>query len=173
MNIYLTAASVLVAGLVIIPYLLPSSKTVTRQAVIDAPSDTVYALVSSNEGYQTFNPYKAKDPDLKITLSGPEHGVGSSFAFDGKEGKGSQTITSLTENKSVTMQIDLGAMGQPICTFDLEAIGANQTRVTWSTRSDFGMTPIGRVFGLFLDGMLGPDYELGLKLLGKAATTNS
>ena len=173
MNFYVTAAGIVVAGLVITPFMLPSSKTVTRKTVIDAPAAEIYELVSSNTGFQAFNPYKAKDPELKITLSGPDHGVGSSFAFDGKEGKGTQTITSLEENKSVTMRIDLGSMGQPISTFKLDQIGDNQTRVTWSTRSDFGMNPIGRVIGMFLDGMLGPDYELGLKLLDKAATTNS
>ena len=66
------------------------------------------------------------------------------------------------------MQIDLGAMGQPVQTFTLIPAG-NATKVVWSTEARFGMNPIGRVFGLFLDGQLGPIYERGLKKLEKAA----
>ncbi|MEM1377084.1 MAG: SRPBCC family protein [Pseudomonadota bacterium] len=168
MNTYLTIGAVTVAALVALPYVLPSSKTVERTATINAPAEKVFALVASNEGFQTFNPYKLKDENLKITMHGPSHGIGSGFAFDGKEGKGTQTIIAMEENKSVTMQLDLGAMGKPVTEFRLTAIG-DATEVTWSTKSDFGFNPIGRVVGLFLDGMLGGTYELGLDELNKAA----
>ncbi|MEN0001955.1 MAG: SRPBCC family protein, partial [Pseudomonadota bacterium] len=108
------------------------------------------------------------DANLKITMHGPSHGIGSGFAFDGKDGTGTQTIIAMEENKSVTMQIDLGAMGKPVTQFRLAPMDG-KTEVTWSTKSDFGFNPVGRVFGLFLDGMLGPDYELGLRELNKAA----
>ncbi len=168
MNTYLTIGAVAFAAIVAVPFVLPSSKTVERSAVIEAPAEKVFALVSSNEGFQTFNPYKVNDENLKITMHGPSHGIGSGFAFDGKDGKGTQTIVAMEENKSVTMQIDLGAMGKPVTEFRLTPQGG-KTEVTWSTKSDFGFNPIGRVVGLFLDGMLGPVYELGLEELNKAA----
>ena len=108
-------------------------------------------------------------------MHGPSSGIGSGFSFDGKDGKGTQTIVAMEENRSVTMQIDLGAMGRPVTTFLLEPSSGllepspGATIVTWSTKSDFGMNPIGRVFGLFLDGMLGPDYETGLRKLAQAS----
>ncbi|MEO0544476.1 MAG: SRPBCC family protein [Pseudomonadota bacterium] len=168
MNTYLTIGAIAVAAVVAVPFVLPSSKTVERSAVIEAPADKVFALVASNEGYQSFNPYKVKDENLKITMHGPSHGIGSGFAFDGKDGKGTQTIVAMEENRSVTMQIDLGAMGKPVTEFRLSPQNGN-TEVTWSTKSEFGFNPIGRVVGLFLDGMLGPVYELGLEELNKAA----
>ena len=157
-----------IAAIVALPFLLPSEKTVARSAVIDAPAADLYALIASNKGYQRFNPYKDTDPDLAITLHGPDAGVGSGFAFKGKEGAGTQTITAAVPDRSVTMQIDLGAMGRPVTTFTLEPAGTG-TKVTWSTRSAFGMNPVGRVFGLFLDGMLGGVYERGLANLERAA----
>ncbi|MEL6920617.1 MAG: SRPBCC family protein [Pseudomonadota bacterium] len=168
MNTYLTIGAIAVAAIVAVPFVLPSSRTVERSAIIEAPAEKVFALVASNEGYQSFNPYKVKDDKLKITMHGPSSGVGSGFAFDGKDGKGTQTIIALEENKSVTMQIDLGPMGKPVSKFTLVPTNGN-TEVTWTTRSDFGFNPIGRVVGLFLDGMLGPVYELGLDELNKAA----
>ncbi len=147
--------------------LLPSSKTVERQAIVNAEPAQIYQLLQSNEGFQTFNPYKDSDPTLKIDLHGPAQGIGSSFSFMGKEGRGTQTIIALVPGKSVTMQIDLGAMGKPVQHFDIEKVQSG-TLVRWSTTSKFGLNPIGRVFGLFLDGMLGKTYERGLDNLSQA-----
>ena len=165
MTTMIAMGAVAVAAIVAIPLFLPNHATAERSAVIAAEPGELFPLIASNSGYQRFNPYKAKDPDLKIEMFGPASGIGSGFAFDGK---GTQTVVALEENRSVTMQIDLGARGKPVTVFTLEPVGAG-ARVTWSTRSDFGLNPVGRVIGLFLDGMLGPDYEKGLKLLGNAA----
>lgn len=167
MNTYLAIGGAVIAALIVAPYVLPSSKTVARTATIEAPAEDIYPLLASSTGFQTFNPYKAKDPNLNIEFMGPEQGVGAAFKFEGKDGKGTQTIVALQEDRSVTMEIDLGPMGKPVTTFTLLPKG-DKTEVTWSTKSDFGMNPIGRVFGLFLDGMLGPDYEQGLDLLNQA-----
>ncbi|MEM1286153.1 MAG: SRPBCC family protein [Pseudomonadota bacterium] len=161
-----------VLALAATPFALPDSRTVERSAIIEAAPETLFPLLASSEGFQTFNPYKDTDPDLSITFSGPRTGVGAAFAFEGKEGRGTQTITALEENRSVTMQIDLGAMGQPLQTFTLEP-QADGTRIVWSVESQFGMNPIGRVFGLFLDGMLGPVYERGLDNLANVAADNA
>lgn len=168
MNTYLMIGIGAVALVAVAPFALPSAVTVEREAVLAADSAAIYDLLASNEGFQAFNPYSDDDPNLAITLSGPDSGVGSSFAFKGEGGEGTQTITALDPGRTVTMQIDLGAMGQPVQTFTLTPM-SDGTKVNWSTEAAFGMNPIGRVFGLFLDGQLGPVYERGLKNLEKAA----
>ncbi|MEM6382982.1 MAG: SRPBCC family protein [Pseudomonadota bacterium] len=157
-------AASLIALAAIAPFALPSSKTVERTAIVDADPSDIYALLASTQGFQTFNPYRDTDPNLAITPMGPEAGIGAAFAFKGKEGEGTQTITRLEENTEVEMLIDLGAMGQPVQTFTLNA-HADGTQIVWSVESEFGLNPIGRVFGLFMDGMLGPIYERGLSNL--------
>ena len=87
-------------------------------------------------------------------------GVGSGFRFEGKEGKGTQTVTAVSPN-SVTHLIDLGAMGKPVQTIRAEET-ATGSRVTWTVTSDMGFNPIFRIFGLFMDRMLGKTYERGL-----------
>ncbi|MFK7793471.1 MAG: SRPBCC family protein [Devosiaceae bacterium] len=167
-----TVGGLAVLALAATPYALPDHKVVERSAVIQASPDAIYPLLTSSAGFQTFNPYRDADPNLEITFSGPAEGVGASFAFNGKDGQGTQTITGLEDNVSVTMQIDLGSMGQPVQTLTLEQI-EDGTRVVWSVESQFGMNPIGRVFGLFLDGMLGQTYERGLANLSRVVAAQA
>ena len=151
-------------------YALPASKTVSRRAIIKASAAEVYQLIVSTEGFQRFNPYSDTDPTLNISAFGPDSGVGAGFLFEGKEGKGSQTVIAVEPNQQVQMEIDLGPMGKPVQTFSLKQ-HRDSTEVVWSTRSEFGMNPVGRVFGLFLDRMLGSTYERGLENLARAVST--
>lgn len=164
-------ASALVA-LSFVPLTLPSSVQVERSAIVEAAPNEIFELIASNRGFQTFNPYLDTDPNLKIDLAGPERGVGSGFAFKGKEGKGTQFITAVEKDKSVTMQIDLGAMGKPVQTFQLSPM-PNGTQVTWNVEMQFGLNPIGRVMGLFMDSMLGKTYERGLANLARVVSKSA
>lgn len=147
-------------------FLLPKQVHVERKTIVSATPDAILALAASNEGYQRFNPYLTTDPDLKISPFGPASGVGSGFSFDGKEGKGRQTVAGVSAN-SVRYDIDLGTMGQP--TQMIHTIPtAGGTLVTWSMDMDLGYNPVARVFGLFMDGMVGKTFEQGLDNLASA-----
>lgn len=167
MSSYIWGAGLIIAVFAIAPLIvLPSSKTVTRNKLVEADRSEVFQLLSTTQGFQLFNPYKDTDPDLQIKPFGPSDGVGAGFSFEGKEGKGTQTIVAMSENKTVKMNIDLGALGKPVQTFTLSPQGS-KTLVEWSVKSDFGLNPVFRVFGLFVDGMLGPIYERGLDNMNK------
>lgn len=148
-------------------YMIPSAVHVERTAIIDADPDEVLALAASTEGFQRINPYASVDPDLKITPFGPASGVGSGFHFDGKDGKGSQTVVEITANK-VRYAIDLGPMGQPTQAITV-APAPGGTKVTWSMDTEMGMNPIARVFGLFMDRMMGANFVRGLQNMAEAA----
>lgn len=165
--IILAAASIAVIAAVVA--FLPSQFTLTRHALIDATPEEIYPRLTSTEGFQTFNPYKDADDNLKITPFGPESGLGAGFHFDGKDGKGSSTIVALETNRSVTMRIDMGAMGKPVQTLRLEPVG-EQTKVTWEVDMQFGMNPAKRVFGLFADKLMGETYQRGLTNLDRVVT---
>ncbi len=169
---YSIAAASLVVVIAGVVALLPEKVRVERSARIEAPPQTLFAIVSSTEGFQSFNPYKDDEPNLSIIPSGPATGVGASFTFKGKDSEGRQTIIAVEENRSVTMEIDLGAMGKPVQSFVLTPEGTG-TRVTWATESHFGVNPVGRLFGLMMDGYLGPISERGLAKLERAATKKS
>lgn len=148
-------------------YMIPSAVHVERTAVIDAAPADVIAMAASTEGFQRINPYASVDPDLKITPFGPASGVGSGFHFDGKDGKGSQTVAAVTADQ-VTYAIDLGAMGTPTQTITV-ASAEGGTKVTWAMDTDMGMNPIARVFGLFMDRMMGATFARGLKNMAEVA----
>ncbi|MEM8980216.1 MAG: SRPBCC family protein [Pseudomonadota bacterium] len=166
MTVVYTILAIL-AALFLIAMLLPRKVVVTRKADVALSPEDVIARVASTDGFQTFNPYCTTDPDLKITPFGPAIGVGSGFRFEGKEGKGTQTVTDVSAT-SVTHLIDLGAMGKPVQTIEAKAT-ASGSRVTWTVTSDMGLNPMFRIFGLFMDRMLGKTYELGLKNIAALA----
>ncbi|MEP3280123.1 MAG: SRPBCC family protein [Stappiaceae bacterium] len=156
----------LLAIAVIGSFLLPRHIHVERQATLTAAPEVILELATSNKGYQRFNPYVSSDPDLKIRPFGPDEGIGSGFKFEGREGKGQQIVAAITKN-SVRYDIDLGSMGNPKQTITAKA-EPNGTHVIWSMDADLGMNPIARVFGLFMDGMVGPTLERGLSNLDTA-----
>ncbi len=141
-------------------YALPRHVNLTRSVVVEATPEAVLALAASNEGYQQFNPYRDLDPDLQVALFRPASGIGSGFHFDGRDGQGSQTVAAVS-SEQITFDIDLGPLGQP--TQAISAIATDQgTVVTWSMDADMGMNPLFRVMGVFMEGMVGPNFELGL-----------
>ncbi|MEM1066546.1 MAG: SRPBCC family protein [Pseudomonadota bacterium] len=154
------------AALTAATYALPRHVSVERSATVAATPEAVLALAASNSGFQTFNPYKSRDPELKIGLYGPEAGVGSGFTFDGKDGKGRQTVSEVTPER-VVFAIDMGPMGKPTQLIEAKPT-AEGTHVIWRVESDMGLNPVFRVFGLFMDGMMGPTFELGLENIAKA-----
>ncbi|MEM6384731.1 MAG: SRPBCC family protein [Pseudomonadota bacterium] len=166
MTIVYTIVAV-IAAIALFALLLPRKVVVSRQADVEMCPEDVIARVASTEGFQTFNPYFTTDPDLKITPFGPAEGKGSGFRFEGKEGKGTQTVIDVTATR-VTHLIDLGAMGKPVQTIEAKAMDKG-ARITWTVTSDMGFNPIFRIFGLFMDRMLGKTYELGLNNIAALA----
>lgn len=156
-----------IAALAVATLALPRHVTIERTAKIDAAPEAVIALAASNTGYQSFNPYKDLDPNLTVEMFGPARGVGSGFSFESKDGAGLQTVAAVT-SEQVTFALDLGPLGQPTQAISAVAIDG-ATEVTWTMDMDLGMNPVFRVMGLFMDGMIGPNFELGLANIAKVA----
>ncbi|MCC1480449.1 SRPBCC family protein [Roseibaca sp. Y0-43] len=164
---FLGGGAALVAILAGATLLLPRHVQVARAAIVAPDAVTILRLAASGAGYQRFNPYRDSDPDLAITLFGPESGIGSGFRFDGREGKGTQTVAALASD-AVRYDIDLGAMGRPVQTIRAERQG-DGTHVIWTMEADLGFNPIARVMGLFMDRMVGPTLERGLAKINTLA----
>ncbi len=146
---------------------LPRHTSIERTAIVDASPEAVIELAASNTGYQAFNPYKDLDPNLSVEMFGPASGVGSGFSFESKDGAGQQTVASVSEDR-VVFDLDLGPLGQPTQAISAVAIDG-ATEVTWRMDIDLGMNPVFRVMGLFMDGMIGPNFELGLANIADVA----
>jgi len=169
----LVGVAVLAALVVAGSFLLPLTVTVERSVMIDAPASAIFPLVNSMQRTVEWSPWLERDPNVQNTFSGPESGVGNRMAWASERadvGNGTQEIVESVENARVVTALDFGAQGLATAEFLLapQAASGETTEVTWTLVTDTGFNPMARIFGMLLDGLVGPDYEKGLANL-KAA----
>nr|WKN39325.1 SRPBCC family protein [Tunicatimonas sp. TK19036] len=164
---------IIVALFLLVALFLPSTYHVERSVVIQLPVEEVYPFVSNLNEWADWNPWTQTDPTVETTIIGSGHEIGSVWSWDGeKVGVGSLTIQELEPNK--LMQSRLAFLkpqmfeSDDIWTFEPINTG---TKVTWINEGKLSY-PVDRLFGLFMDGMLGRDFERGLENL-KHITENS
>ena len=141
--------------------------TVTRRGHVAATADDLIAALASTEGFTRINPHLTDDPDLVIIPTGPAAGVGSGFAFRGKNGKGTQTVAKVTTTE-VVHDIDMGAVGRSRQRITATPSEAGGCEVEWSMTLDAGRNPLLRIFGLVAEKVLSPTLETGLRNLAAA-----
>ncbi|WP_120634815.1 SRPBCC family protein [Ruegeria sp. EL01] len=155
---------VIVLVLVGVSYLLPGKAEVSRNITIDAPPEVIFPYVNSMQETEKWSPWLTRDPETKLSYSGPETGVGNALSWSSENpqvGTGTQVITESVENQSVKTALDFGPMGTATATFALQPEG-DQTQITWGFDSDLGLNPMSRWMGLMMDNWVGGDYERGL-----------
>ena len=154
--------------LVGIAYLITSSEVrVERSLTIQAPPGKIFDQVNHLPTWATWSPWQLRDPEMKTTYEGPESGVGAISRWESEtQGSGSQTITESVSPERIVTTLDFGPMGTATSDWTFQPEG-DATVVTWGMVSHNGHNLVFRLFGLFLDDMLGPDYEEGLANLQK------
>lgn len=151
-------------------FLLPQEATTSRETIMAASPEQVFAIVNDMSRWNTWAPWAKMDPDMKLDFQGPASGVGAKMVWTStKLGNGSITITESTQFSQIKQALDFdGSAATSTFAF---APGDGGTKVTWTFASDTGMNPISRYFGLLVDSMVGKDYETGLanlKVLAEA-----
>ena len=144
-------------------YLLPDEVVVQREALINAPPEKVFALVSSFKRFNEWSPWAEIDPNIQYTVDGPEAGVGANISWasnNSNVGVGKQTITESIADSRVVSDVDLGKMGRTTSFWDLKPEG-NGTIATWGFKMKLDGL-LDRWTGLGMDNVWGPDYEKGL-----------
>lgn len=157
----------LVVAAAAIGMVLPRQVTVERDIVINAPPEEVFSHVSSLQAFSNWSPWGDIDPDMQITYSGPDAGVGNVMEWTSDHpdvGNGRQEIVGIVENESVQTTIEFGGMGTAEAWWHLSPEG-DGTRLVWGLNADMGSGPVGRWIGLMMDGWVGADYERGLAQL--------
>jgi uncharacterized protein YndB with AHSA1/START domain len=155
---------VLLAG-----FLLPSGYSAQRSVTINAPAEKVYPLVSNVKEWKRWTVWNQRDPNMQLSYSGPESGVGAKWAWKSKtEGNGAMEFTAAEPNKRLAYALQMEGMTPAPGDIKFEPAG-NGTKVTWFMSGDAGMNPLFRWFGYFMDRLVGPDFEAGLMNLKKLA----
>ncbi len=166
---------VLVLLLAGIAFVLPDRVHVERSITIARPKSQIHLLLTSLRRFNEWSPWFARDPAANYTFTGPDSGVGATLAWVSRRndvGSGSQAIVAVVPDESVTLDLDFGVRGKSVARFDLRT-ESGETRVTWNLDSDlplhldqrFGWNAVGRYMGLFMDRLVGADFERGLSNL--------
>lgn len=142
----------------------------SRSIQIAADPATVRALIEDFHEWTRWSPWEGLDPDLKRTYSGPARGVGARYAWEGnkKAGAGSMEIVRATDEE---IEIELVFL-KPIKarnTGQFQVTGNPEgTRVVWAMAGQRNvlLELAGR---LFLDNLIGKDFDKGLARLKAAA----
>lgn len=152
------AALLLVGGM-----LISSKYKVQRTVSIKAAPDKVYALVANPRMWKQWSVWNQRDPGMAIEYSGPESGPGAVWAWKSKsEGDGRMTFTTAEPPKRVGYDLffpDFNSTSTGEFRFEPQG---DVTQVTWVMDGDMGKNPLMRWFALFMDGMIGKDFESGL-----------
>lgn len=154
-------------------FVLPEQAQVSRSAVINAPPEKIYAVVSDLRRARDWMPWFALDPQMTVTFEGDGPGAGQKMMWLSQRndvGSGSQQTTKLDDNRQVTAALDFGGMSQATSTIELTAEGSG-TRVNWKLDVPLANI-IERWTGLVMDRMIGPDFEKGLANLKTLAEAN-
>ncbi|HEY5856832.1 MAG TPA: SRPBCC family protein [Aldersonia sp.] len=150
----------------------PPDFLVERSTVTTASPQTVYPLIDDFHRWVDWSPWEDVDPDLKRTYSGPDAGVGASYAWKGnrKAGAGSMTITESVPGERVVLDLVFTKpfAAKNVTTFQLEPADGG-TRVRWQMRGTRNLFL--RLFGtvISMDKLVGKDFEKGLAQLAARA----
>lgn len=155
----------LVLLLVLVAFLFPRHYRVERSAVFNARPEAIHPQIADLRAWKAWGVWQERDPNMQISYSDPAKGVGAWSAWiSAKEGSGKMTIVedSATVVRYALEFPDFGTKSN--ASLMLTPDGA-ATRVTWIDEGDLGMNPMNRWFGLFLEKLLGPDFEKSLSNL--------
>lgn len=160
----LIGLAVLLLLLIGVGFLLPTTVTLERDVVVDAPPATVYTVVSNFGRFNEWSPWAELDPDAKYDYEGPAQGVGSKMSWESDDrsvGVGSQEIVAADPWERIDVDMWFDGQGNSKAYYLFEPVD-DGTRVTWGFVGDFSESFVGRYFGPMIEGMLGPQYEEGL-----------
>jgi uncharacterized protein YndB with AHSA1/START domain len=152
---------------------LPSRFRVERSIEIAAPAARVYPLIAAPAAWKQWSVWNQRDPAMKIEYSGPAAGTGARWRWQSaSEGNGEMEFTEAVPEQRVGYRLsfpDMGMQSAGALTLTPAAAGV---KVTWTNEGDMGRNPVNRWFGLFMDRLVGPDFEGGLANLKQRAEAN-
>jgi uncharacterized protein YndB with AHSA1/START domain len=158
------------AVLVIGGYLLSPKFSVSRSVLVNAPAEKIFPHVANPRSWKEWSVWNRRDPTMKIDYSGPDSGVGATWAWQSaSEGDGKMTFTATEPGRRVAFDLyfpDFGTTSQGEL---LLAPDGTATRVTWRMNGDMGRNPLYHWFALAADSMVGKDFEAGLANLKAVA----
>jgi len=150
----------------------PNTFSVQRAAVVKAPSEKIFTLISDFHQWGAWSPWENKDPAMKRTYSGAQSGKGAVYAWDGNKnvGSGRMEILDASSPSKIVIKLDFfkPLEGHNTAEFTMLPQGdVATTNISWVMHGPAPfMHKVMRVF-MNVDSMIGKDFEIGLANLKK------
>lgn len=148
-------------------FAFPSQQVVERSVMVLHSPDRVWELLEDPPAWNRWSPWYERDPDMKITYSGAPKGMGARWSWESSsELGGTISIVGASVPRQLDYIVQFNGMGDALGQFILEPVNSG-TSLTWRFQVDAGYNPLMRWFGLFLDRMVGKDFDRGLENIAK------
>lgn len=159
-KLIIPAVVVIVIGIL---FLLPNFYKVERSITIDHAQEDVYAYLVNLETSKEWSPWAEIEPTAEFTTQGTPGVVGSSLEWQGKEiGSGKQILTVLEEPNYIEYKMEFNEPVKSEATAYFRLTEGNPgVNVVWGIKAS-DLRPIQRVMALFVDSMMGSQFEKGL-----------
>lgn len=157
----------IVVVLLLAGFLLPAKVHVERSIVIRTPARVPFGLINDLPEWKKWSPWHQIDPATRWEFSEPAAGTGSWFTWKSNHdqvGNGRLTIMQSDPHTFIRTKLEFDDWDASYADYIFKEENGSTT-LTWTMDSDMGNNPVGRWFGLFMDRMIGKDYEAGLAKL--------
>ena len=159
--------AIAIAIILVLAMTKPDSFSVRRTALVSAPAEKIFPLISNFHQWTSWSPWENRDPAMKRSYSGAESGNGAVYAWEGNKnvGSGRMEILDATSPSKIVIKLDFFKPfeGHNIAEFDFAPErDTAMTNINWVMH---GPAPLmSRVMQVFvnLDKMIGNDFEAGL-----------
>ncbi|WP_417608915.1 SRPBCC family protein [Owenweeksia hongkongensis] len=163
LKVILIIIAVLFGGYCIWMATLPTEYDMERTAVIDAEPEVVFTEVNTLTEWPKWSPWYKIDTTAEYEYSDVVTGEGAYYTWsstDGNMGSGKYTNTTVVPNEEIVYTMEFEGMGGSEGYWNFEPVEDSKTKVTWGFHTEFDF--FSRVWGVFMDDMLGPQFEEGL-----------
>ncbi|MDP4290679.1 MAG: GyrI-like domain-containing protein [Bacteroidota bacterium] len=156
---------ILIVLLVVVAYLLPRHVKIERTATIKAAPEIVFGQINVLKNWEQWSPWYKIDPKMKLTYNDIPSGKGASYSWQSKDknvGNGTLTITRIVPYDTIDLEMNFMEQGAVLGGYYFKKKADSTVQLAWWMEADMGNNPIGRWMGLFMNRLVGKDFEKGL-----------
>jgi len=166
MSILSASVILIVSAIVAGAVLLPRTFKVERSIEISAPKEKIFMYLKDLNNRKEWTSWFEQEPGAQSQFNGTIGAIHSSFSWQGKAmASGRVEIENLKPSELIQTKLDFFTPFTMTSqdSFILSEKSSGSTKVIW--RNEGGLAGTQRIFGLFLDRLIGKDYEAGLNKL--------
>jgi len=164
----LAAVAAFIVLFVVLISLQKAEFSIERSTLIEAPKELIFLQVNNLRNMQDWAPWWSLDPEMRSEYSGPDEGLGSSFAWSGDQriGMGSMTIIESIPYDHIQVRLNFKKPFEAvnISSYSFtEVEGGVLVKWTMTGKNNF----LNKLIGIFvnMDTLVGNDFEKGLSQL--------